>query len=158
MKVYSIMERPAAAGSDPDFAVIKDGFNWWAFFLPPIWLLLRRQWLGLLAFVAASMLLGAITTVSAGDPAMNGLLSLLLSFLIGAEANNWRRWRMEAAGYREADIIHAESAAVAELRFVHDWLAARPEPSPPTQTAGEVRPAQKRTNRLQPFANPFEPM
>ena len=96
MKTYSILQRPDTAGSDPDYEVVRNGFNWWAFLFPPFWLLLSRQWLGFAAFVAASTMLGLATALLSLTPGLDVVLTFLLSFIVGAEAQNWRRWRLEA--------------------------------------------------------------
>lgn len=157
MKSFSILERPTSADGDPDFVLVSEGFNWWAFFLLPLWLVMRQQWLGLAALVAAGAVLTLIDMVFHLQPGFEAFLSLLLAYLAGAEANHWRCWRLEAAGYRQAGTVRAESREIAELRWIEHWLAARtsaPQAKPPVET----KPVYRRPGPLQPFANPFDPM
>lgn len=159
MKSYSVLERPAPADGDPVFVLVDEGFNWWAFVVPPLWLLARRQWLGLAAFIAASGVLAALAAILNLEPGITVLSTLIFAALIGAEANDWRRWRMEAAGYHYSGVIQADNFEVAEYRWVERWLAARaPTPAPESPSQTQPKPPPRRPSPLQPFANPFDPM
>ena len=95
MTVYTVHDRPVGAGHDPDFALVKEGFNWWAFVLPLVWLLVRRQWLGLLVYLAAIVAIGVAFQISGLDLLTQGLLWLVFALFVGAIANDWRRWTLE---------------------------------------------------------------
>lgn len=158
MKSFSVLERPPSTDGDPDFVLVKEGFNWWAFLLPPLWLLLRQQWLGLAAFIAAGAVLALISLGLHLHPGYEALLSLLLAYLCGAEANHWRCWRLLAAGYRDGGIIRADSREVAEIRWVEHWLAGQAPAAPRPAPQVASKPTARRPGPLQPFANPFDPM
>ena len=42
MLLYTLHERPVTGGEDRDVVLVKEGFCWPAFALPPLWGLYRR--------------------------------------------------------------------------------------------------------------------
>lgn len=157
MTTYTVHDRPVRAGQDPDFVLVKEGFNWWALFVPLIWLLARRQWLGLLVYAAATAALGVLMQGLAFDEVTQTLIWLVFALFVAATANDWRRWRLGDRGYRFAGVVQAQSLESAELRWLlqqpaaSDEAPARPHRSAPT-------PARAAGDGLQPFASPFDPV
>lgn len=112
------------AGADPDAVLVKDGFNWPAFLLPWLWLIVRRQWLGLLAYMLAAIAIGVAEALPWLGSSGSFLLGLGLNLLAGSLANDWRRWRLEARCYRFLGVVSGTDLADAEARlFTAPWFA-----------------------------------
>jgi hypothetical protein len=118
MKLYTVLERTTPTGDDPDLVLVKEGFNWPAFLVPLLWLIVRGQWLGLIAYFAASGLIGAIGSLLGLVPAAQLALAVMLALLVGAEANDWRRWRLAARGYELRGVVAGRNMAEAEERWI----------------------------------------
>lgn len=126
MRFYTVHLRPPrpelkGASGEPDVVFIRDGFSWLAFLLTPVYLLWHRQWLGLAIFVGLSASLSGLSHFLGLGISGDALFSFSLSFLIGLSANDWRRWRLSAAGYREAAAVGASGREEAEIRFFASW-------------------------------------
>jgi len=175
MRHYTVHARAVPAGTDPDFVLVKEGFNWPALFVPVLWLLFRAQWLGLAAYVVAAALLSVAAQAGGQGEGAQSLLALLFALLVAAEANNWRRWRLGAAGYRMAGVVLAPDLETAEAHWLQTLaeapardaatpLATAAAPTPaasagaPAATAPAARPGGRRNDPLQPFATPFDPV
>ena len=161
MRLYTVQRRPGSASRrnngggamDPDVVLIKEGFCWPALFLPLLWLLYRRQFWGLLAYLGLSGTLSALTFGVGMDNVAALLLSLVLSLFVAAQANDWRRWRLGARGYELASVVAAGSLQQAEEIFFRTrWRDPETAPAQPVQ-----RFAPLRASGLTPFATPFDP-
>jgi uncharacterized protein DUF2628 len=134
MPTFTVHEPPPRSNesvSSPErFVFVRDGFYFWAFVLPPLWLLVHRLWLALIGFV---MLTGAFNFALywIGAPAsVKFLASSLISLLIGLEAATLWRWTLNRRGWKPLGFIVAEDAEMAERRFYAEW-ADRAEPEAP---------------------------
>ncbi|WP_312794712.1 DUF2628 domain-containing protein [Tianweitania sp.] len=101
--------------------LVRDGFSFWAFLLPVIWLLFHRLWIEALAALALMVAAGALATQFGGHPLLGLSLSLLTQLYFGLEARNlkvnamrrrgWRVWGpVEALNHQEAELRYAASA------------------------------------------------
>jgi len=115
---WAVLARPAAAGDDPDLVLVKDGFCWPALFLPVPWLLWRRQWLGLIAYLASAAALALAVRLAGMDDAGAAAAAALFALLVAEVANDWRCWRLEAAGYRLRGVVAADGLEAAERRVL----------------------------------------
>lgn len=100
--------------------VIAEGFAWWAVVFGPLWFLWQGLWasaIGLAVLQTAVSLLGEAWL----GPAAGAVPPLGIALLVGFTARDWRRWRLERKGFRLADVVIADSADAAELR----WFAQR---------------------------------
>jgi hypothetical protein len=114
MAIYVVMEQPGRAGT-ADVALVRDGFSWLAFLVPPVWLLWNRLWFeALLAFLALALvsILG-----QAGWPFAGSLLTLAISLYCGLEGQNLRIAALRRRGWREWGAIEAKDLADAETRY-----------------------------------------
>jgi len=68
MAVYTVHEPPMKAEqSQPDperFVFVRDGFSFWAFLLPPLWMLWHRLWLMFLGYVIVATALQVALNLS----------------------------------------------------------------------------------------------
>lgn len=99
MKQWNIYKK------DAEVEAVKHGFNWWAFFFPGIWALVRGlTWLGLVALAIQ------ITT---GMPTEGAIImfpiALFVSFLYGFKGNPWVCSDLEKKGYQFAGTVQAAS-------------------------------------------------
>ena len=136
---YTLHVAPYATPGDPhalDRAnLVRDGFTWWAFLVPPVWFLAHRHWLvslGLLVLLAGFWVgLRALGLPSGVAIVLNGLLWLL----VGLEASSLRRWDYARQGRPTVDVVFAANEAEAEAKSFARWLGpaeATPPPLPPT--------------------------
>lgn len=130
MRFFTIHERPARGGGDPEVLAIGSGFRWWAALLPPLWLLRHRLWLGLAGYLLFSAVLGLLLDLGGiADPAATAI-GLAVSFLIGATAADYRRWTLRRRGWRLVEVLRADSNAEAEERYIR-LRGAAPHPVTP---------------------------
>ncbi|MBC8241604.1 MAG: DUF2628 domain-containing protein [Alphaproteobacteria bacterium] len=167
MRLYTVQYRPFAANCgngggealDPDVVLIKEGFCWPALFAPLLWLLYRRQFWGLLAYLVLSAILSAVFYGVGLDYITVSLLILMLSLAVAAQANDWRRWRLGAGGYNLVSVVAAGSLREAETIFFHTrWqnLANQSPRATVQATAASFAPLP--ASGLTPFATPFDPV
>lgn len=145
MAVYVVMEPPGEAGQAERARLIRDGFAWLAFLVPPLWLLWHRLWIeALLAFVA----LGLLSAL--GEMAGFGLagwsLMLLVSVYVGLEGQALRVNALRRRGWRDWGVVSAERFDDAEARYAYggeEEIVDRPAPSQViVPDASRARPAQ----------------
>lgn len=144
MKVYTV-HAPAERGPEEDeyldsFIFVREGFRWWAFLLPPIWLLVNRLWWELLGYVIVvgglSALLGYFGGAEYSWPLMLGL-NVLLAF----EADTLKRWKLRRQGWRTVGVAAGRDELEAEKsffsRFFEGAAALRGEMTrPPREMVG----------------------
>jgi hypothetical protein len=118
---------------------VKEGFAFWAFIAPVIWLLFNRMWLVLLFFVLATLAVVTAATLAGGNPTMTGWASFALNLIFGFEARNIRRRMLAAKGYDLIGVVTGRDLEDAERRFLTEWLptasvsAPKPAPRAPSQ-------------------------
>ena len=155
MLAYTVHRRPAPPSADPDVVLIKEGFCWSAFALPPVWMLWHRQWLAMAVYLLGAAAIAAAATFM--DEIGQAILALGYHVLIGFSANDWRRGRLARQGYRLTDIVLAAGLDEAETKLFHD------DPRPlETENRANVRPktrylaAARRSEPAAPLA-PWSP-
>jgi hypothetical protein len=112
---------PAESELETKAVFIRDGFSWFAFIVPLVFGLWHRQWLGLLAYVALSLAVTALAEFAGLGFAGEALFAFGLSLLTGLSANDWRRWRLGKANWREVAVVGAGNRFEAEIRVFSDW-------------------------------------
>jgi len=116
MTVFTAHYRRSAA-DQPDVVLVKEGFCWPAFLVPPLWLLARRLWLGLLIYALGAAAVAAAAAVAGLSEVAAGAASVAFGLWIAWTANDWRREKLDRLGYRELGVIVAESLDEAEERL-----------------------------------------
>lgn len=91
--------------------LIREGFSWGAFVFAPFWLLRHGLWLGLLAYAAGFVAIGALL-----PPGWRGLLLLGLHLLAGFEARDLLRARLTRQGRGVRAVIFGMDEDTAFLR------------------------------------------
>jgi hypothetical protein len=114
MASYVIMEPPA--GSSAETFVIRDGFSFIGFFMPPLWLAWNRLWF---AAVAAALVLAALERLAAlgSHGVFAAALSFALCLLAGLEGASLRIAALERKNWHQAAHIDAKDREEAEARF-----------------------------------------
>ena len=154
MRIYTVQRRPVSAGADPDVVLVKEGFCWPAAILPPVWLLWHRQWLGLAAYLLGAVVLGLAGTLA--GPAAETWIGLGYAVLVGASANDWRRWRLARQGYRLEEVVAAGSLAEAETLYFTHLAREAPAVPPPAFPPRQAPLAPRRQEPAMPLA-PWSP-
>lgn len=144
MPTYTVHAPPTTGTAKPErFLFLRDGFHFWAFVAPPLWMLLYRQWLALLIYlVVSAAALGGLAWIGASAAAVVAA-GLCISLLVGFEAASIRRWSLARGGWSTLGFVVGEDADVAERRFFVRWAersAARApqQPSEPAQSDGRI--------------------
>ena len=116
--------------------LVREGFNWLAFFFAPFWALAEGLWLAAVALIAALAAIVAVPQVLGLGPLLPVVLGLGYGVLAGMSANDLRRAGLAARGYRLVEVVAAPSRAQALIRYAEAMTPApRPQPAPSTATA-----------------------
>jgi hypothetical protein len=142
MTIYTVHAPPGPGEPDPMRLVfVKEGYCWPALFIPVIWLIVRRLWLTLAAYVVVAFALSYAASRIDGDVSFP--IMLLFAFWFALEANEFRRGTLGRSGWRLIGVVEGRGRLDAEARFF-----ARPDPT---------EPPPKRDDRLPPPSGRFLP-
>ncbi|MDZ5697394.1 DUF2628 domain-containing protein [Chelativorans sp. M5D2P16] len=144
MASYMVLEPGIGPSERTEKAVlIRDGFAVLAFIVPFLWFLFHRMWLEAFAVLALSLSIAALG-MQPGFAVLTPILSLLLSFLIGLEAQALRAAALRRRGWVDWGLVEAGNRNEAEARYVAEAAArierAAPPPVPLAPVAGKPRP------------------
>ncbi len=148
MRLYAVYRPPSAQGGGTgaegpldaavarDLVLVREGFDWLAFFFAPFHAIGCGAWtaaLGALALLAVTI---GVPELLGLDPLSRGLAVLGGQVLCGVSAHDIRRLSLEARGYKLIDVIAAADRAHALIRLAERQSVAspsRPEapPAPP---------------------------
>ena len=121
MPTYTVHAPPPREGetaSAPErFRYVRDGFSFWAFLVPPLWLLARRLWLALLIWVVAYGLIEIGLVLLRATWGVQSLVAFLIGVLMGLEASSIERWTLARRGWKTLGFVVAGDAEMAEQRF-----------------------------------------
>ncbi|MEI8145999.1 MAG: DUF2628 domain-containing protein [Alphaproteobacteria bacterium] len=123
---------PEQAGVDADakVQVVQDSFMPLAFVAPWLYFLTQRMWLEFIGYCALLVAM-VVTFWAIGLPeTARTVIPILVSFLIGLEASNLKRWNLARRGFEEAAVIVAGSRDEAERRWFNE-RASRLAPTVP---------------------------
>ena len=135
MRIYTVHVRPSRPAGDPDVVLVAESFSWFALFLPVLYLLWHRLWLGLLAYAAVMAALAAMALFLELPELVKASIGLGVGVAVGASANDWRRWTLERQGYRLVAVAAGRGLAEAEHRFFANWRAPTPRDGDPVLAA-----------------------
>ncbi len=120
MRIYSVHELPGAPLDGKGIVLVKEGYSFPAFAFSWAWLAYHRMWIALAIWIGLTVTLSWAMQQALG-PAAATVASLALNFLLGAEANDIRRWTLERRGYRAAGLAAGSSLEEAERNFFAKW-------------------------------------
>jgi hypothetical protein len=115
MKHYTVHGRPDDVIEDAVF--VKEGFNWPAFLVPPVWLIMKRQWLWLVLYLLAVSVIGAAGQAVQWSDNASLWLVVALNLLFGLEANDILRRSLRRRGFSFLGPALGTDLEEAELGF-----------------------------------------
>ena len=125
MAIYTVHEPPLKGDQtqpDPErFAFVRDGFSFWAFLLPPLWMLRHRLWLVLLGYIVVLVALQFALNAIGASTTVTFVVSALLSLLVGLEAATLRRFTLARRRWQNLGIVVGDDLEAAERRFYGVW-------------------------------------
>lgn len=145
--------RPAAERAER-FVFIRDGFSWGAFLFGPLWMLYRRLWLVLLAYVVVLAAVYFGLRAAGVGPDSRMLVGILIALLIGFEAPTLRRFTLVRRGWRELATVTGDDIEEAERRFFDAWVAGATERAPAPAAATIIAPSPYRQDVIGLFPEP----
>ena len=125
MTIYTVHEPPSrfkeAQRGTERFRFVRDGFYFWAFLTPLLWLLWHRLWLVLLGYLVliAGLAFALVTFKVSTGPSV--LIYLMLALLVGLEAGTLRRWTLGRNKWRDLGVVSGDDVEAAERRFFSTW-------------------------------------
>ena len=157
MPVYTV-HGPVANGAGllaaDKFTFVRDGFHFWAFAASVIWLAWHRLWLGLIGWIALTIVVNiALAKLGIGRGTIV-TVDLLLALLLGFEAASLKRWTLSQRKWRQLDVVVADDEEAAERRFFDRWTARRRGPVDNQYSVDRGAPPPTRHTAGQPFSKP----
>ncbi|MEO0385739.1 MAG: DUF2628 domain-containing protein [Pseudomonadota bacterium] len=127
MRTYSVFAPPRMAGTLEEDAqslvFVRHGWSLAALFVPLIWMLVRRLWWVLLAYLV--VVIGIqVLSLAVSDLVTTGL-SVAVAIVVFVEAGQLRLESMAVKGYREIAVLEARNRDEAERVFFTQWVADR---------------------------------
>jgi hypothetical protein len=141
MPTYTVHAPPLKRGetsSAPErFTFVRDGFHFWAFVFPELWLLLHRLWLSLVGYALVYGVIVAGFTMAGAPRGSVVAVSFIIHLLMGFEAATLQRWTYTRRKWASLGFVVAEDAEEAERRFYVEWTmrSAAPVTSQPPPAA-----------------------
>jgi hypothetical protein len=120
--------RPGDPAALEEAELVKDAFSWGAFFFTFLWFFFHRLWLAGLAVLLVLIAFNTTLTVLDVHSGAAFVAQVLLSTLIGLEANSLRRWTLARHGRPVMDVVSAADKDEAETRAYARWLERRAAP------------------------------
>lgn len=117
MRVYTVHCRPGSREPDADASLVKEGFSWPAFLIPPLWLLYHRLWAALFAVVIVGLVLDIGLDFAGAGPITVFIAGAGFSVFVGFGANDWRRRKMTRLGLPMVGIVAAGDHDAAMRRY-----------------------------------------
>jgi hypothetical protein len=96
---------------------VAEGFNWPAFLVPLLWLIVKGMWLVLVFALAAEMAIMALGVYVRLSDTILTVLSLGLSLIMGFAGNDLYRWTLARGGFHEIGLAAGSDLDEAELRY-----------------------------------------
>ena len=129
MRTYSVHMRSHGLDQGQDFVLVKEGFSWPAFLFNIFWALWHRLWLAAIALFATPLVIVIVIKVIGLGPAVQIVLSVGWSVIVGMLANDVRRHYLHHDGFVEDGIAAGKAADDALCDYLRDTV------SPPTNSA-----------------------
>ena len=140
MASYLVMEpSDGSSGSDTKMKagaiLVRDGFHFFGFIMPVLWLLFHRLWIEALFVLAATIALSGLGSL-AGLGAAAPVLSFIISLYVGLEGSALKLAALRRRGWRDGGVVEAENARDAEIRYF--YVAVRQQDVPAEQAVAPV--------------------
>jgi hypothetical protein len=127
---------PGSAEGLDRAVLVKDGFQWLALVLPIPWLLYKRAWRVLLAYVVMLVVVVVGGRFAGLSELVVAVVELLLTLFLALHAGNVASAALRRRGFPTVGVVSAHSEEEAERRFFTRWLTnvsapGRPADQPP---------------------------
>jgi len=143
MPAFVVLEPPGypdrAIEHADRFMFLRDRFSLGAFLFGPLWLIWRRLWVVLIAYlVGVALIASGLRALGIGWIVV-AFVFVLVHLLVGLEAASLLRWTRMRHGWRECGVVIADDLDMAERRFFDSRTALRPAARPaPIWEAGQL--------------------
>ena len=134
MAIYRVFESTSDHPGSTVF--VKEGYCWSAMVFSVLWALWHRMWIVAILLFASLLILNSLAVQLNFGEGLQSLVSMVVAFILGNEAEQLRTWSLRCAGYREAGIIEAHGLDEAELKY----FLASPQRSEQADAAETLRP------------------
>ncbi len=124
MRIYTFHMIPGATALG-DAVAVKEGFSWLAFLFDLFWVLYHGLWLWAAAIVAVWVLLDLAAYYGVIDSLTLTIAMIGFKLWIGFSGNDWRRNKLDRAGYLLAGIAAGRDREAADQRFYDSAFAQR---------------------------------
>ncbi len=116
---------PSGIDSDVERAertiFVREGFSLPAFLFGPFFLVFRRLWRAVLAWLVAAIVVAVLAHVLVLPTPVMLLLYLILAILVGLEANEARRQALGRRGYIGSALVTGSTRTMVERTFFAGW-------------------------------------
>lgn len=123
---YTIHERPDPPADRDERAerlkFVREGFSFFAFLVPPMWMLANRMWLVLLGYLVVFAAIHGVITLFEIDDHWRYYATLALNFVIGFEADALERWTLDQRDWRMVGSVTGNTYEECERRFFEGWV------------------------------------
>lgn len=123
-KIYTVHINPAKAHAVERAVFVYEGFNFMAFVFGVFWALFQRLWWEAVFIVIVIASLGIAEDSGYLDTQSVIILQMAFNFIIGFQANDWRRGALSRKGYIMSDVVVSEDKLRAQQRYFDRVLAA----------------------------------
>ena len=135
MTTYTVHHRSADANEilhrSDETVFVKEGFAWPALFIPFLWLIYNRLWMGLLGYIALVSGIAVVAGLFSLSDIVVNIVSLGANVLLAFEGNNIRRWTLRGKGYHDVGVVIGRPLMEAERRFFQSLIDhGTPPPDP----------------------------
>lgn len=119
--------------------LVPDGFSFWGFLFPLLWLLWHRVWLSFLLILALDLALAAAGARLDVAPGLVALSGFVVMGLVGLEGRSWVGRALERRGYRLIEVVEAADPDAALHHMLANWADVARAADPATPPSGSVR-------------------
>jgi len=126
VQTYTIYERrPAPENIERRVAklvFVKEGFSFYAFLVPPVWMIVNHMWWEFGGFLALTIFVNGILALLGVGEDVIPLVGLVINLIFAFEARDLHRYALERKGYLLAAIVSGRNLDECERRFLLEWL------------------------------------
>lgn len=148
MTTYTVHHPSAAAAEilnrSDETVFVKEGFSWPALFIPFLWLIYHRLWIGLLGYIALVSGIAVVGALFSLSDVVTNIISLGANVLLAFEGNNIRRWTLRGKNYHDVGVVIGRPLMEAERRFFQS-LIDHGAPPPDAVPVPDEKPIQVAT-------------
>lgn len=126
MRVYTVHVDPVSPADDRGAVLVREAFCWPAALFTVFWALYHRLWGVAVALLAAGAALGGGMVWLGLDAASQVVVEIGFMAIVGGNANDWRRRRLERRGYVAFGVVTGRNGTSAEQRLFDRGIFAAP--------------------------------